>query len=162
MLRAVIDTITLERLKRQEAERLGLSVPTEAVEEQARLIEQRMGSPEVVRRELQQAHTTMEEWRTELRRQLLYQQLEVSRRAALPVSDQDIERYWERNRTKLAPAWGTERLDRVRDRIRMLIQQERWTTAKREWEQELFKGSQIWVDQTLRRQLVVKAGAHSH
>src|SRR5207247_2348108 len=159
----------LERLKLQEAQRLGLNVTMPAIDEQVRLMqeqtEQQMGGREGFEKELRRGHTTLTEWRTELRQQLLIQQLEASRRKILPVGDEEINRYWEKNRKKLASVWHADKLEQARDRVREIIQQERWVTAKADWEMALVKGSKIWVDRDLGRLLTVPVNQsldHSH
>src|SRR2546428_1259413 len=148
LLRHIINSTALERLKLQEAQRLGLSVTMPAIDEQVRLMEQhseqQMGGREGFERELRRGHTTLTEWRTELRQQLLIQQLEASRRKILPVGDEEINLYWEKNRKKLSSFWHTDKLDQARDRVRELIQQERWVTARADWELALVKGAKIW------------------
>src|SRR5207249_2161593 len=149
LLRHIINATALERLKLQEAQRLGLSVTMPAIDDQVRLMEQhseqQMGGREGFEQELRRGHTTLAEWRTELRQQLLIQQLEASRRKILPVGDEEINLYWEKNRKKLSSFWHTDKLDQARDRVRELIQQERWVTARADWELALVKGAKIWV-----------------
>src|SRR5438093_6437155 len=158
LLRHIINTTALERLKLQEAQRLGLSVTMPAIDEQVRLMEQQseqqMGGREGFEQELRRGHTTLAEWRTELRQQLLIQQLEASRRKILPVGDEEINLYWEKNRKKLSSFWHTDKLDQARDRVRELIQQERWVTARADWELALVKGAKIWVDRDIRQLFV--------
>src|SRR2546426_6502392 len=165
LLRHIINSTALERLKLQEAQRLGLSVTMPAIDEQVSLIEQQseqqMGGREGFEQELQRGHTTLTEWRKELRQQLLIQQLEERRRKILPVGDEEIQQYWERNRKTLSSLWHTDQLDQARDRIRELIQQERWVRAKSEWEQELVKGARIWVDRRVHTLLAVPSD-HAH
>jgi len=165
LLRHIINSTALERLKLQEAQRLGLSVTMPAIDEQVSLIEQQseqqMGGREGFEQELQRGHTTLTEWRKELRQQLLIQQLEASRRKILPVGDEEIQQYWERNRKTLSSLWHTDQLDQARDRVKELIQQERWVRAKSEWEQELVKGARIWVDRRVHTLLAVPSD-HAH
>jgi len=165
LLRHIINTTALERLKLQEAQRLGLSVAFPAIDEQVRLMEQhseqQMGGREGFEQELRRGHTTLTEWRTELRQQLLIQQLEASRRKILPVGDEEINLYWEKNRKKLSSFWHTDKLDEARDRVREVIQQARWVTAKAEWEQEIVKGARIWVDRRVHPLLAVPSD-HTH
>ena len=165
LLRHIINSTALERLKLQEAQRLGLSVTMPAIDEQVSLIEQQseqqMGGREGFEQELQRGHTTLTEWRKELRQQLLIQQLEERRRKILPVGDEEVKQYWEKNRKKLSSLWHTDKLDQARDRIRELIQQERWVRAKSEWEQELVKGARIWVDRRVHPLLAVPSD-HAH
>src|SRR3989454_7797969 len=159
------NSTALERLKLQEAQRLGLSVSMPAIDEQVRLMEQQslqqMGGREGVENELRLGHTTLTEWHKELRQQLLIQQLEERRRKILPVGDEEVKQYWEKNRKKLSSLWHTDKLDQARDRIRELIQQERWVRAKSEWEQELVKGARIWVDRRVHPLLAVPSD-HAH
>jgi len=165
LLRHIINSTALERLKLQEAQRLGLSVTMPAIDEQVSLIEQQseqqMGGREGFEQELQRGHTTLTEWRKELRQQLLIQQLEERRRKILPVGDEEIQQYWERNRKTLSSLWHTDQLDQARDRVKELIQQERWVRAKSEWEQELVKGARIWVDRRVHTLLAVPSD-HAH
>ena len=165
LLRHIINSTALERLKLQEAQRLGLSVTMPAIDEQVSLIEQQseqqMGGREGFEQELQRGHTTLTEWRKELRQQLLIQQLEERRRKILPVGDEEITQYWERNRKTLSSLWHTDQLDQARDRVKELIQQERWVRAKSEWEQELVKGAKIWVDRRVHPLLAVPSD-HTH
>jgi len=165
LLRYIINTTALERLKLQEAQRLGLSVTMPAIDEQVRLIEQRseqqMGGREGFEKELQRGHTTLTEWHKELRQQLLILHLEASRWKILPVGDEEINQYWEKNRKTLSSHWHTDKLDQARDRVRELIQQERWVRAKSEWEQELVKGAKIWVDRRVHPLLAVPSD-HTH
>ena len=166
LLRHIINSTALERLKLQEAQRLGLSVALPAIDEQVRLMEQhseqQMGGREGFEQELRRGHTTLAEWRTELRQQLLIQQLEASRRKILPVGDEEITLYWEKNRKKLSSFWHTDRLDQARDRVRELIQQERWVTARTDWELALVKGAKIWVDRDIRQLFVTVPVDHTH
>ena len=166
LLRHIINSTALERLKLQEAQRLGLSVTMPAIDEQVRLMEQhseqQMGGREGFEQELRRGHTTLAEWRTELRQQLLIQQLEASRRKILPVGDEEITLYWEKNRKKLSSFWHTDRLDQARDRVRELIQQERWVTARADWELALVKGAKIWVDRDIRQLFVTVPVDHTH
>ena len=166
LLRHIINSTALERLKLQEAQRLGLSVTMPAIDEQVRLMEQhseqQMGGHEGFERELRRGHTTLTEWRTELRQQLLIQQLEASRRKILPVGDEEINLYWEKNRKKLSSFWHTDKLDQARDRVRELIQQERWVTARADWELALVKGAKIWVDRDIRQLFVTVPVDHTH
>ena len=165
LLRHIINSTALERLKLQEAQRLGLSVSMPAIDEQVRLMEQQslqqMGGREGFETELRRGHTTLTEWHKELRQQLLIQQLEERRRKILPVGDEEINQYWEKNRKTLSSLWHTDKLDQARDRIRELIQQERWVRAKSEWEQELVKGARIWVDRRVHPLLAVPSD-HAH
>ena len=165
LLRHIINSTALERLKLQEAQRLGLSVSMPAIDEQVRLMEQQslqqMGGREGFETELRRGHTTLTEWHKELRQQLLIQQLEERRRKILPVGDEEVKQYWEKNRKKLSSLWHTDKLDQARDRIRELIQQERWVRAKSEWEQELVKGARIWVDRRVHPLLAVPSD-HAH
>ena len=166
LLRHIINSTALERLKLQEAQRLGLSVTMPAIDEQVRLMEQhseqQMGGREGFERELRRGHTTLTEWRTELRQQLLIQQLEASRRKILPVGDEEINLYWEKNRKKLSSFWHTDKLDQARDRVRELIQQERWVTARADWELALVKGAKIWVSRDVRQLFVTVPVDHTH
>ena len=166
LLRHIINATALERLKLQEAQRLGLSVTMPAIDEQVRLMEQQseqqMGGPEGFEQELRKGHTTLTEWRTELRQQLLIQQLEASRRKILPVGDEEINLYWEKNRKKLSSFWHTDKLDQARDRVRELIQQERWVTARADWELALVKGAKVWVDRDIRQLFVTVPVDHTH
>jgi len=166
LLRHIINATALERLKLQEAQRLGLSVTMPAIDEQVRLMEQQseqqMGGPEGFEQELRKGHTTLTEWRTELRQQLLIQQLEASRRKILPVGDEEINLYWEKNRKKLSSFWHTDKLDQARDRVRELIQQERWVTARADWELALVKGAKVWVDRDIRQLFVTVPADHTH
>ena len=165
LLRHIINSTALERLKLQEAQRLGLSVTMPAIDEQVSLIEQQseqqMGGREEFEKELRRGHTTLTEWHKELRQQLLIQQLEERRRKILPVGDEEIQQYWERNRKTLSSLWHTDQLDQARDRVKELIQQERWVRAKSEWEQELVKGARIWVDRRVHTLLAVPSD-HAH
>src|SRR3989441_1084958 len=165
LLRHIINSTALERLKLQEAQRLGLSVSMPAIDEQVRLMEQQslqqMGGREGFENELRRGHTTLTEWHKELRQQLLIQQLEERRRKILPVGDEEINQYWEKNRKKLSSLWHTDKLDQARDRVKELIQQERWVRAKGEWEQELVKGARIWVDRRVHTLLAVPSD-HAH
>jgi len=108
------------------------------------------------------SHTTLTEWRKELRQQLLIQQLEASRRKILPVGDEEIIQYWEKNQKKFSLLWHTDKLDQARDRVRELIQQERWVSAKGQWEQSLVKGAKIWVDRDLRQLFLTVPVDHTH
>src|SRR5438270_3689632 len=87
LLRHIINSTALERLKLQEAQRLGLSVTIQAIDEQVRLIEQhseqQMGGREGFDQELRRGHRTLSEWRTELSQQLLILQLDARRRTTL-------------------------------------------------------------------------------
>ncbi|WP_447602993.1 SurA N-terminal domain-containing protein [Nitrospira sp. Nam80] len=161
LLRTIINQLALERLKWQEAERLGLTVSDAVIEEQVKQIEERFGSREAFEEALRKGHITRQQWWVEMRQALLFDQLEVRRRQAVPVSDEEIRRYWEENRDELAPLWSVERLDQVRDRVRDLMQQARWSTAKTEWEQSLGRTAKIWVNPTVRELLVV-AKNHAH
>jgi hypothetical protein len=165
LLRHIINSTALERLKLQEAQRLGLSLSIPAIEEQVRLMEQhseqQMGGREGFEKELRRGHTTLTEWRKELRQQLLIQQLEANRRKILPVGDEEINQYWEKNRKKLSSLWHTDKLDQARDRVRELIQQARWVRAKAEWEQGLVKGARVWVDRRVHTLLAVPSD-HTH
>jgi hypothetical protein len=163
LLRSLINAITMERLKLQEAERLGLSVPPSAIEEQVKLVEQRMGSRDTFDQELRRAHTTLDQWRTEYRQQLLLQQLEVRRRAALPVGNEEIQRYWERNGKVLSAAWHTDKPGPVQEQIRSLIQQEQWmATAKVQWERNLLKGARVSVNRRVYELLAVPSEPSEH
>src|SRR5438128_11540999 len=166
LLRHIINSTALERLKLQEAQRLGLSVTMPAIDEQVSLIEQQseqqMGGREGFEQELQRGHTTLTEWRKELRQQLLIQQLEERRRKILPVGDEEINLYWEKNRKKLSSFWHTDKLDQARDRVRELIQQEHWVTARADWELALVKGAKIWVDRDIRQLFVTVPVDHTH
>ena len=166
LLRHIINTTALERLKLQEAQRLGLSVTMPAIDEQVRLMEQhseqQMGGREGFEQELRRGHTTLTEWRKELSQQLLIQQLEASRRNILPVGDEEINLYWEKNRKKLSSFWHTDKLDQARDRVRELIQQERWVTARADWELALVKGAKIWVGRDIRQLFVTVPVDHTH
>jgi len=146
LLRYLINLITMERLKLKEAERVGLSVPPSAIDEQVKLVEQRMGSPDAFDKELRRVHTTLDQWRTEYRQRLLLQQLEARRRAALLISNEEIQRYAERNGKALSAAWHMDELGPMHEQIRSLIQQEHWMTAKAEWERDLLKGAHISVN----------------
>ena len=165
LLRHIVNSTALERLKLQEAQRLGLSVTMPVIDEQVKLFEQRseqqMGGREGFEKELRRGHTTLTEWHNELRQQLLIQQLEASRRKILPVGDEEIKQYWERNRKMLSSLWHTDKLDQSRDRVRELIQQERWVSAKSEWEQALVKGAKIWVDRKVYA-LLAAPSDHTH
>src|SRR5437667_1653063 len=165
LLRHIINSTALERLKLQEAQRLGLSVTMPAIDEQVSPIEQQseqqMGGREGFEQELQRGHTTLTEWRKELRQQLLIQQLEERRRKIWPVGDEEIQQYWERNRKTLSSLWHTDQLDQARSRVKELIQQERWVRAKSEWDQELVKGGWIWVDRRVHTLLAVPSD-HAH
>src|SRR5437870_8149254 len=166
LLRQIINSTALERLKLQEAQRLGLSVTMPAIDEQVSLIEQQseqqMGGREGFEQELQRGHTTLTEWRKELRQQLLIQQLEASRRKILPVGDEEINLYWEKNRKKLSSFWHTDKLDQARDRVREPIQQERWVAARADGELRLVKGPKIWVDRDIRQLFVTVPVDHTH
>ncbi len=166
LLRHIINTTALERLKLQEAQRLGLNVTMPAIDEQVRLMEQQseqqMGGREGFERELRRGHTTLTEWRTELRQQFLIQQLEASRRKILPVGDEEINQYWEKNQKKLSSFWHTDKLDQARDRVRELIQQERWVSARADWELGLVKGAKIWVDRDIRHLFLTAPVDHTH
>src|SRR5438128_3224149 len=69
LLRHIINSTALERLKLQEAQRLGLSVSMPAIDEQVRLMEQQslqqMGGREGFETELRRGHTTLTEWHKE-------------------------------------------------------------------------------------------------
>ena len=54
------------------------------------------------------------------------------------------------------------KLDQARDRVRELIQQERWVTARADWELALVKGAKIWVDRDIRQLFVTVPVDHTH
>lgn len=161
IVRTVINQLVLEQLKLQEVERLGLSLPPGALEESIRTIEKQAGSHEALEEQLRQGHATVEQWRTQLRHALLFQQLAERRRKALPVSDEEIRRYWDQNRDTLSKIWKTRRLNQVQGRIRDLIQQARWPATEADWHYELVRKATIWVDPAVRQQLAVPAD-HVH
>ncbi len=161
LLHAIINQMVLEELKKQEAARLGLRVAPEQLEANIKRIEEQSGSREALEAQLQQGHTTIDQWRTQLHQALLFQALEARRRAATPVSDEEIRQYWEQNRATLAQLWNTTRLDQVRDRIRTLIQQSRWPAEEAHWYQELVRSAKIWVDPAVRQQLA-RPPDHAH
>jgi len=145
----------------QEVERLGLSVSPALLEANIKSIEQQAGSKESLEEQLRQGHATVDQWRTQLRQALLFQQLAEQRRKAVPVSDDEIRQYWEQNRETLSKLWKTKRVDEARDRIRDLIQQARWPKTESEWQFELVRNAKIWVDPAVRQQLTNPAD-HTH
>ncbi|WP_447973544.1 SurA N-terminal domain-containing protein [Nitrospira sp. Kam-Ns4a] len=161
LLHSIINQMVLEELKKQEAARLGLRVAPEQLEANVKRIEEQSGSRESLEEQLRQGHTTIDQWRTQLHQALLFQALEARRRAATPVSDEEIRQYWEQNRATLAQLWNTTRLDQVRDRIRALIQQSRWPAEEAQWYQELVRSAKIWVDPAVRQQLA-RPPDHAH
>ena len=161
LVRAVINQLVMEQLKMQEVERLGLSVSPSLLEANIKNIEQQAGSKESLEEQLRQGHATVDQWRTQLRQALLFQQLAEQRRKAVPVSDDEIRQYWEQNRETLSKLWKTNRVDEARDRIRDLIQQARWPKTESEWQFELVRNAKIWVDPAVRQQLATPAD-HTH
>src|SRR5207237_7851917 len=65
LLRHIVNSTALERLKLQEAQRMGLSVTMPVIDEQVKLFEQRseqqMGGREGFEKELRRGHTTLTE-----------------------------------------------------------------------------------------------------
>lgn len=161
VLHSIINQMVMEELKKQEAARLGLSIPPEQLEANAKRIEEQAGSREALEEQLRQGHTTIEQWRTQLHQALLFQELENRRRAAVPVSDEEIRQYWEQHRATLAKLWNADRFDQVRDRLRSLIQQTRWPTEEAQWYQDLVRSAKIWVDPAVRQQLA-RPPDHAH
>lgn len=161
VLRTIINQLVLEQLKLQEVQRLGLTVSPEVLEENVQAIEKQVGSREILEEQLRQGHATVEQWRTQLRQALLFQQLSEHRRKALPVSNEDVRQYWADNRNTLSKLWKTDRLNLVQDRIRGLIQEARWPEAETRWQNELVKKATIWVDPTVRRHFASPAD-HTH
>lgn len=161
LLHTIINQMVLEELKKQEAARLGLTISTEQLEANAKRIEEQSGSREALQEQLRQGHTTVEQWQAQLRQALLFQELETRRRTAVPVSDEEMRRYWEQNRATLAKLWQTDRFDQVRDRLRVMIQQSRWPTEEARWYQDLVRSAKIWVDPGVRQRLA-KPADHAH
>lgn len=161
ILRTIINQLVLEQLKLQEVQRLGLTVSPEALEANIEAIEKQAGSREMLEEQLRQGHATVEQWRMQLRQAMLFQQLSEHRRKALPVSNEEMRQYWTQNRTTLSNLWKTDRQDSVQERIRSLIQQARWPQAEIEWQNELVKKANIWVDPVVRRQFASPAD-HTH
>ena len=161
MIRNLINQMVMEQLKMQEVARLGLSVSTELLESNIKHIEEQAGSKESLEQQLRQGHATVDQWRSQLKEALLLQQLAEQRRKAVPVSDEEVRKYWDQNRENLAKIWKTKRFEQVQDRIRDLIQQYRWPQTEAEWHNELIRNAKIWVDPAVREQLAAPAD-HSH
>lgn len=161
LLRTIINQLVLEHLKREEAQRLGLSISPVVLQEQVAQAERHFGSPAAFEEALRKGHISREQWKNEVQKALLFQQLELSRREALPVTQEEIHHYWEQNHEKLAPLWGVQREEEARDRLRGLIQQVRWSAEKAEWEQALGRAAKIWVNPSVRDMLVI-ADQHRH
>ena len=161
LLRTIINQLVLEHLKREEAQRLGLSVSPALLQEQVAQAERHFGSPAAFEEALRKGHISREQWKNELQKALLFQQLELRRREALPVTEEEIHHYWEQNHEKLAPLWQVQREEQARDQLRGLIQQVRWSAVKAEWEQALGRAAKIWVNPSVRDMLII-ADQHTH
>jgi hypothetical protein len=161
MIRNLINQMVMEQLKMQEVARLGLSVSPQLLEANVKHIEEQAGSKESLEDQLRQGHATVDQWRSQLKEALLLQQLAEQRRKAVPVSDEEVRKYWDQNRENLSKIWKTTRYEQAQDRIRDLIQQYRWPQTEAEWHNELIRNAKIWVDPAVREQLASPAD-HSH
>jgi hypothetical protein len=152
LLSHIIRQLIVDELKAQEAARLGLTVSPDVLAANVSKIEQQAGSRQALMEQLQRGRTTVEQWLAQLRQALLIQTIAARRQAEIPISDDEIGRYWEKNLHALSSLWGTDQLPLVRERLRDLMRQARWPAAETDWEKALTRSAAIWIDPEVREQ----------
>lgn len=153
LLGYILRQLILEQLKTQEAARLGIVVSRELLEANAAGIERQAGSREAFEEQLRQGHTTPERWRMHLQQTLLLQAVEARRRNAIPVTDEDVRRYWEKNRAALSAYFHADRLAAIEGELREMLKDARWPEAQEAWEDDLAGHATVWIDPLVRMEL---------
>jgi foldase protein PrsA len=100
-LSRVLDRMITVRLQTQEARRMKIEVPDDLVEQEYEALKAKFPSEADLLKALEQGKTTPTLWKKSMHDHLLIRKLEQSMAKQLVVSDQEIQRYWNENRTAL-------------------------------------------------------------
>jgi parvulin-like peptidyl-prolyl isomerase len=100
-LSRVLDRMIMVRLQTQEARRKKIDVPDELVEQEYEALKAKYPSEADLLKALDQGKTNPALWKRSMHDHLLIRKLEQSMAKQLVVSDQEVQRYWNENRTAL-------------------------------------------------------------
>jgi parvulin-like peptidyl-prolyl isomerase len=94
----ILDQMIMHRLRLQEAQRLGIEVPEELVEQEYEAVKSTFPSEEAFLETLRKGNTNPTLWKKSMRDALLMRRLEESVANQLVIPDEEIQQYWNENR----------------------------------------------------------------
>lgn len=94
----ILDRMILGKLLLQEAQRRGIEVPEDLVEQEYEAVKLTFSSEAEFLDTLQKGNTNPELWKKSMRESLLMRKLEESVASQLVISDEEIRQYWNENR----------------------------------------------------------------
>jgi parvulin-like peptidyl-prolyl isomerase len=97
----VLERMITVSVQTQEARRLKLAVPDELVEQEYEAMKANFASEADALKALEQGKTNPTLWKESMHDHLLIRKLEQSMANRIAVSDQEVERYWNENRSAL-------------------------------------------------------------
>lgn len=140
----VLNDMVIRELEVQEARRRGFAVADAEIERELSGLRQRFPDEAALVKNLAEHQITLAQWREETRRNLLIAKLEQSVLAGIPVTDEEVRQEYVQNHWRGQGEPPAKELAEHREHMRGIIQQRKWTGARRTWRQFLIASAEIW------------------
>lgn len=140
----VLNAMVLRELEVQEARRKGIVVPEKAVKRQLSELEVTYANKGGLKQALTEFRITQDQWKEEMRRNLIIRSLEESMMSQIAVSDDEIRDEFSRNFWREMTPPTPKDLDDHHEHMRMVIQERHWAERRRQWLESLVNAAEIW------------------
>ena len=142
--RAVLRTLNamiIRELEYQEALRNGIGVNDEEVEKEFQDLRRRYTAEGEFSEALKEFHITPEKWKEEMKRTMAIRKLEDKMARKIPISENEINEYLKIDKEKTT---SVETGKEKKEKIRWIIQQNRWGEVRKAWLKGLAENADIW------------------